>query len=102
MTKQEMINQGYKYVATQNNDSKLELWAKFNGCTDTVIYLYYSPEIDMALEQTRNAISYLQLDMMAQMRDKMREDFLKLGVKYDKNCIWTDNSSGERDDDFER
>ena len=26
--------------------------------------------------------------MMAQMRDKMREDFLKLDVEYDKENIW--------------
>ena len=89
MTKQEMINQGYKYVATQNNGSKMELWAKFNGYMDTVVYLYYNPEIDVALEQTRQTISYLQLDMMAQMRDRMREDFLKLDIEYDKSCIWS-------------
>ena len=93
MTKQEMINQGYKYVATQNNESKMELWAKFNGYMDTIVYLYYSPEIDVALEQTRQTISYLQLDMMAQMRDKMREDFLKLDAEYDKSCIWVDENT---------
>lgn len=93
MTKQEMINQGYKYVATQNDENKIELWAKFNGYMDTVVYLYYVPETDVALEQTRKTISYLQLDMMAQMRDKMREDFLKLNVEYDKSCIWTDENS---------
>ena len=89
MTKQEMIKQGYKYIATQNNENKMELWAKFNGYMYTVVYLYYSPEIDVALEQTRQTISYLQLDMMAQMRDRMREDFLKLNVEYDKSCIWS-------------
>ena len=93
MTKQEMINQGYKYVATQNNENKMELWAKFNEYMDTIVYLYYSPEIDVALEQTRQTISYLQLDMMAQMRDKMREDFLKLDVEYDKSCIWMDEKA---------
>lgn len=93
MTKQEMISQGYKYVATQNNERKMELWAKFNGYMDTIVYLYYSPENDVALEQTRQTISYLQLDMMAQMRDKMREDFLKLDVGYDKTCIWADENS---------
>lgn len=90
MTKQEMINHDYKYITTQNNESKMELWAKFNGYMDTIVYLYYSPEIDVALEQTRQTISYLQLDMMAQMRDKMREDFVKLDVEYDKSCIWVD------------
>ena len=93
MTKQEMINQSYKYVTTQNNESKIELWAKFNGSMDTIVYLYYSPEVDVALEQTRQTISYLQLDMMAQMRDKMREDFLKLDVEYDKSCIWVDENT---------
>lgn len=93
MTKQEMIKQGYKYVATQNNESKIELWAKFNEYMDTVVYLYYNPEIDVTLEQTKQTISYLQLDMMAQMRDKMREDFLKLDVEYDKSCIWMDENT---------
>lgn len=88
-----MVNQGYKYVATQNDECKMELWAKFNGYMDTIVYLYYSPENDVALEQTRQTISYLQLDMMAQMRNKMREDFLKLDIEYDKSCIWTDENN---------
>lgn len=92
MSKQEMIEQGYKYIATQNDESKMELWAKFNGYMDTVVYLYYSPENDMSLEQTRHTISYSQLDMMAQMRDKMREDFVKLNIEYDRNNIWTDKN----------
>lgn len=91
MNKQELIKQGYKYIATQNSDtSKMELWAKFNGYLDTIVYVYYIPENDVALEQTKSTISYLQLDMMAQMRDKTREDFLKLDVEYDKSCIWSD------------
>lgn len=68
----------------------MELWAKFNGYLDTIVYVYYIPENDVALEQTKSTISYLQLDMMAQMRDKTREDFLKLDVEYDKSCIWSD------------
>ncbi len=36
MTKQEMINHDYKYITTQNNESKMELWAKFNGYMDTI------------------------------------------------------------------
>ena len=92
MSKQEMIEQGYKYIATQNDECKIELWAKFNGYMDTVVYLYYSPENDMSLEQTRHTISYSQLDMMAQMRDKMREDFVKLDIEYDRNNIWIDRN----------
>lgn len=65
-----------------------KLWAKFNGYKDTIVYLYYIPKMDMVLEQTRQVISYTQLDMMAQMRDKMRADFVKLNVKYDKENIW--------------
>ena len=42
MNKQELIKQGYKYIATQNDDtSKMELWAKFNGYLDTIVYIYY-------------------------------------------------------------
>ena len=67
----------------------MELWAKFNGYQDTIAYLYYIPETDVALEQTKKCISYTQLDMMAQMRDKMREDFVKIELEYDKEGIWT-------------
>ena len=88
MNKQSLINDGYKYICTQNSKSKIELWARFNGYKDTIVYLYYIPETDMVLEQTRQTIPYTQLDMMAQMRDKMREDFLKLDVEYDKENIW--------------
>lgn len=90
MNKQELIKQEYKYIATQNNNtSKIELWAK-NGHLDEVIYVYYIPKSDVVLEKTKGIISYLQLDVMAQMRDKMREDFLKLDVEYDKSCNWSD------------
>ena len=57
---------------------------------DTAVYVYYIPESDVVLEKTKSTISYLQLDMMAQMRDKMREDFFKLDVEYDKSYIWSD------------
>ena len=67
----------------------MELWAKFNGYMDTISYLYYIPETDTVLKQTKQTISYLQLDMLAQIRDKMREDFIKLNVKYDKKNIWS-------------
>lgn len=64
------------------------MWAKFNGYKDTIVYLYYIPKMDMVLEQTRQVISYTQLDMMSQMRDKMRTDFVKLNIEYDKENIW--------------
>jgi len=88
LNKQDLIDKGYKHVCTQNSESKIELWAKFNGYRDTIVYLYYIPKMDMVLEQTRQVISYTQLDMMAQMRDKMRTDFVKLNIEYDKENIW--------------
>lgn len=88
LNKQDLIDKGYKHVCTQNSERKIELWAKFNGFKDTIVYLYYIPKMDMVLEQTRQVISYTQLDMMAQMRDKMRTDFVKLNIEYDKENIW--------------
>jgi len=88
LNKQDLIDKGYKHICTQNSESKIELWAKFNGYKDTIVYLYYIPKMDMVLEQTRQVISYTQLDMMAQMRDKMRTDFVKLNIEYDKENIW--------------
>lgn len=88
MNKQDLINGGYKHICTQNSKSKMELWARFSGYEDTIAYLYYRPETDTALEQTKRCISYTQLDMMAQMRDKMREDFEKMDLEYNKEDIW--------------
>lgn len=88
MNKQDLIKNGYKHICTQNSKSKMELWARFNGYKDTIVYLYYVPETDMALEYTRHTISYTELDMMAQMRDKMRKYFFKLDIEYDKENTW--------------
>lgn len=49
MNKQSLINDGYKRICTQNSKSKMELWARFNGYKDTIVYLYYIPETDMVL-----------------------------------------------------
>lgn len=88
MDKQDLINQGYKYIATQNCDIETEIWAKFTGYEDTISYVYYNPQNDTVIENTRQTISYTYLDMLAQMRDKMRENFLKEDIKYDNSCIW--------------
>lgn len=86
--KQKLVDDGYKYICAQNSQSRMELWAKFNGYADIIIYLYYVPETDLILEQTKQTISYTHLDMMGQMRDKMREDFEKLDIEYDKRDVW--------------
>lgn len=44
LNKQDLIDKGYKHVCTQNSESKIELWAKFNGYKDTIVYLYYIPK----------------------------------------------------------
>jgi hypothetical protein len=88
LNKQDLINNGYKYICTQNSKQRMELWAKFTGYLDTITYLYYVPEKDVALKNTEKCISYCMLDMMAQMRDKMQNDFAKLDVEYDKENIW--------------
>ena len=88
MNKQDLLNRGYKHICTQNSKSEMELWAKFIGCRDTIVYLYYIPETDIALEQTRKTISYTQLDMLAQMRDKLQSDFVRLDIEFDKENIW--------------
>ena len=46
MTKQELIEQGFKYIATQNCEQKTEVWARFTGWEDAIQYWYYFPEID--------------------------------------------------------
>ena len=48
MTKQELIEQGFKYIATQNCEQKTEVWAKFTGYEDMIQYWYYFPETDQS------------------------------------------------------
>ncbi len=90
MNKQDLINQGYKYIATQNCNVKTEIWAKFTGYEDIISYVCYNPQNDAVIENTRQTISYTSLDMMVQIRNKMREYFLKEDVKYDSSCIWSE------------
>lgn len=89
MTKQELIEQGFKYIATQNCEQKTEVWARFTGWEDAIQYWYYFPEIDQTNPGNVNVISFVsQLGLFEIMADKMRGDFLKNDVKYDSNCIW--------------
>lgn len=90
MNKQDLINSRFEYICTKISplsENKMELWAKFSDYQDMVIYLYYLPETDTTLEQPSQTISYEQLDMMAQMRDKMRKHFVKLNIEHDKENI---------------
>lgn len=43
MTKRELIDHGFKYIATQNCEAKTEVWAKFSGWDDVIQYYYYFP-----------------------------------------------------------
>lgn len=88
MTKQQLIDNGFKYITTQSNDYKIEMWAKFSGYEDTIQYYYYYPNED-ATSPNIQTVSYLQLDMFAQMRDEMRNDLLKQDIKFDKHGIWS-------------
>lgn len=92
MTKKELIGQGFKYIATQNCEAKTEIWARFSGWDDVIQYYYYFPNDDMT-SPTVMTITYVgQLDMFAQMRDKMQMDWLnRVDVNnFDKTQIWSD------------
>ena len=94
MTKQELIEQGFKYIATQNCEQKTEVWAKFTGWEDMIQYWYYFPDMDQTNPGNVNTISFVgQLGLFAIMQDKMRMDFLTKSVKYNENCMW--NTSWE-------
>ena len=82
MTKQELIEQGFKYIATQNCAQKTEVWARFTGWEDAIQYWYYFPEIDQTNPGSVNVISFVsQLGLFEIMSDKMRGDFLKNDIK---------------------
>ena len=88
MNKEELTRRGYKYIATQNSESKLELWAKFTGYDDIVEYLYYNPITGMSIDSTKKQESYTHIDLMSQLRDRMREDFVKYNIQYDISNRW--------------
>ena len=50
MNKQQLINNGFKHICTKNSISKVELYAKFNGYSDIITYLFYSQELDTTLD----------------------------------------------------
>lgn len=91
MTKTELIKNGFKHVSTQNCEIKTELWARFSGWEDTVQYYYYFPNED----QTSPIImttTYMQLEMFAQMRDSLRDNFLKDDIKYNSTQLFVKES----------
>ncbi len=88
MTKGELLDSGFKYISTQNSDTKIELWAKFTGWEDAIQYIYYFPEENKTSPIVMTT-SYMQLEMFAQMRDSLRVDFFKQDIKYDSTQIWT-------------
>jgi len=91
MTKQELKSNGYKYISTQNCGQKTELWAKFTGYLDTIQYCYYLPFKDIAIAGIQTT-SYLTVDMLAQLRDGMRNEFLKQDIGFDKDVIWSNQT----------
>lgn len=92
MTKKELIEQGFKYIATQNCEEKTEVWARFSGWEDAIQYYYYFPSGDMTSPIIMTIAYVGQLDMFAQMRDKMQMDWLnRVDVNnFDKTQIWSD------------
>lgn len=88
MTKKELLDSEFKYISTQNNDVKTELWAKFSGWEDAIQYYYYFPEEDKTSPIVMTT-SFMQIEMFSQMRDSLRGDFLKQDIKYDSTQIWT-------------
>ena len=92
MNKQELVDNGFKYIATQNCEAKTEMWARFSGYEDTIQYYLYSPKEDMSISQIQTT-SYLKLELFSKMRDAMRMDFLKQVEEYDKECIWSIKNS---------
>lgn len=88
MTKKELLDSKFKYISTQNSAAKTELWAKFTGWEDAIQYYYYFPEEDKT-SPVAMTISFMQLEMFSQIRDSLRNDFLKQDIQYDFNQIWT-------------
>ena len=96
MKKQDLIDNGFIHITTQNCEQKTEVWAKFSGYLDTIQYHFYLPLLDETVSNNVNTSSYLQLDMLAQIRDKMRNDFVKKDIQYDTDGIWSNKKNSTK------
>ena len=94
MNKQELINNGYKYIATQNCNQKTELWAKFTGYLDTISYIYYLPNVDKTIPDTTMTTSLTQCEMLSKLTNGLIGEFFKQGIKIDGKQLWT-NEKGD-------
>ena len=79
MTKQELIEQGFKYIATQNCEQKTEVWARFMG---------WEYAIDFISER-----SNIEKDTIKKVLELEEEYMKSIGVIVDKeertNPLWT-------------
>lgn len=102
MTKQELIEQGFKYIATQNCEQKTEVWARFTGWEDMIQYWYYFPKTDQTNPGNVNTISFVgQIGLFEIMADEMRMDFLNKDIKYDNTCIWKSSKEDDKPMDLD-
>ena len=87
MNKKELKKNGFKYIATQNNKAKIEVWAKFSGWEDVIQYYLYFPEEDKT-NMTLSTISYSQLSLFEIMHDKLQNNFLKDNIVCKEDSFW--------------
>lgn len=88
MNKQELKEKGFKYIATQNCDSNIEVWARFSGWKDVIQYHYYYPKENTTVNPAVMTINYTQLQMFDYMNKVLNVDFFNKDIEYDKDNVW--------------
>ena len=89
MNKNDLINNGYRYIAKKNADPHIEVWAKFTGKGDEVEYCYYIPDMDAIDDETVQAVSFFEdIMMFTFMREKLTSDFARLGIEHRRENVW--------------
>ena len=88
MNRQELKDKGFECICSQNSESRVELWAKLTGYENNISYIFYLPENDTTIEETRSVISYTKLNMFSILAEYMQEKFIRNKIPYNENHIW--------------
>lgn len=95
MTKSQLKEFGFKYICTQTNHSRTQVWAKFTGWKDSIQYYYYFPNIDDSSEL--QVISFQQLKIYEFMQHVLNVDLFNKDIEQDPENFWVQEISSSID-----
>jgi len=71
MNKEELVNNGFLYITDQES-TKSEIWAKFSGYKDVVLYFYYFEKEDSTDTSIPKISDMSELEALSKIYDTLR------------------------------